>query len=71
MELFALIVLVADGCLARPELGGLLIALVGGTQREQKSVFVQMIKAYISLAISLIGGRISLVLPPANLFPVC
>lgn len=52
----------------RPELGGLLIALVA-KQREPKSVFVQMFEASISLAISLIGAE--LVLPPANLFLAC
>lgn len=44
----------------RPELGGLLIALVGGRRREQKSVFVQMFEASISSAISFIGAELEL-----------
>lgn len=66
MELFVLIVLAADGCLAPAGARRSLDCVGGGKQREQKSVFVQMFEASISLAISLIGGE--LVLPPANLF---
>lgn len=69
MELFVLIVLAADGCLAPARPRRSLDCVGGGKLREQKSVFVQMFEASISIAISLIGAE--LVLPPANLFLAC
>lgn len=69
MELFVLIVLAADGCLAPARARRSLDCVGGGKQQEQKSLFVQMFVASISSAISLIGAE--LVLPPADLFLPC